>query len=323
MNNVSVWGPLRRAKDKTFARFVRSYKRLYHHHMRKKVHHVLIPYLFILPMLLFSILLVIWPVINTFWISLHRWIISLGESPQLIGFQNYLTIMTDKYFWNAVMNTVLFVVGTVPTSMFIGLVTAVLLNRAFAFRSLLRGVFFFPTIASTIVIAVTWKYMFSEQVGIVPYFLGIMGLESKDWLTDPSTALGAVIISCLWQNTGFMMVIYLAALQGIPKTLIEASQVDGANKYQIFYRMILPLIAPASLFAAVIGMINGFKVFDQVYVMTEGGPGYSTTTLVQYIYEKGFEHYDMGSASAASIIMFLMLLIFTIIQVRIQGGGKQ
>ncbi len=288
--------------------------------MSRALKHSAVAYFFILPSLLLCVTLVIWPVLRTLHLSLYRWIIQLGRPPRFIGLQNYIDLVLDHYFLNAAVNTTVYVLGTVPVSMAIGMVMAIVLNRPMRLRGLVRGVFFFPTIVSTVVVATTWKFMFARDTGILPYLIGMLGVQSTNWLSDQRMALPAVMISSIWQRVGFTMVVFLAALQGVPREVFEAAELDGSGKYSTFFRVTLPLLAPAVLFASVMGMINGFKVFAQVYVMTGGGPGYATTTIVQHIYERGFQYYDMGAASAASIALFVVLLVLTSLQMRLQGG---
>lgn len=269
-------------------------------------------------MLIFSTTIVIWPLIYTFYLSLLKWIITLGAKPKWVGVDNYLKVLTDKWFWNALKNTIVFVLGTVPAGLAMGLLLALILNMNIPGKGVFRTIYFIPTVASTIVMALTWKFMFSDSMGIIPYFLEQFGLAMTDWMTSAKLALPGVIISSLWQNVGFIMVIYLAALQGVPPELYEAAKIDGAKNRQATIYITIPLLAPATLFASVISVIQGFKVFDQVYVMTGGGPGYSTTTLVQLIYEKGFQFYDLGSATSISVLLFLIMLIFTVLQIKLQ-----
>lgn len=279
-----------------------------------------IPYLFIAPNLILFFCFMVIPIIYTFYISLNKWDL-IGEA-KWIGFQNYVSLFSDEIFWITLWNTVYYSVGTVPLIMAISLLFAVLLNQKILFRPFFRSSIYMPVVVSTVVIGMLWSWIFNSDYGILNYALNIIGFQSIDWLTNSKIAMIPVIITTIWTRTGYNMVIYLAGLQSIPKSYYEASLIDGATKMQQFIYITFPLLKSTNLFVLVMAIIYSFKSFDIIYVMTRGGPGTSTTTIVQYIYKLAFESGKMGSASALGIILFLIMLTFTLIQIKV-GEDKR
>jgi multiple sugar transport system permease protein/alpha-1,4-digalacturonate transport system permease protein len=279
-----------------------------------------IPYLFIAPNIILFFCFMVLPILYTFYISFNKWDL-IGE-PKWIGLQNFVSLFSDKIFWTSLWNTLYYSVGTVPVTMAISLLFAILLNQKILFRAFFRSSIYMPVVVSTVVIGMLWTWIFNSEYGILNYVLNLMGFQSIDWLTNGKVAMIPVIITTIWTRTGYNMVIYLAGLQGIPQSYYEASLIDGANKLQQFIYITFPLLKSTNLFVLVMAIIYSFKSFDIIYVMTRGGPGSSTTTIVQYIYKLAFESGKMGKASALGIILFLMMLVFTLLQLKI-GEDKQ
>lgn len=262
-------------------------------------------------------LFVFWPVVKGFHFSLLEW--GLRGPTAFVGLDNFRHMFDDVVFKTALINTFIYTFTTVPISIVIALFLALLLNRKIRFKIFFRSVIFFPVITSLVIVGFMWKYMFATEYGVINYVMTLFGGSKIEWLSDPVLAFGVVIMTSVWQSVGMGMVIYLAGLQGIPEQLYESSRIDGATESQQLIRITLPLLKPTTLFILVIQMIRSFRVFEQVYVLTQGGPGYSTQVMVYYIYRQAFQNYNMGVASAAAVVFFLIVLIFTVLQMKLLG----
>jgi multiple sugar transport system permease protein len=271
-----------------------------------------VPYLFIAPNMVVFTVFVFVPIVLAFYMSLTEW--SLIGDPIFVGFGNYVDMAQDADFWTALLNTLVYTVGTVPTSMALGLAAAVGLNRKLPGRALLRSIYFVPVIISLVATALIAAWMFNDNYGVINNALGALGLEPVPWLSSPRWAMPSLMITTLWIRLGFNMVVYLAALQSIPTELYDAARVDGANGRRRFVHITWPLLGPTTFLLLILNVIYSLHVFDLIYVMTGGGPGFSTTVLVQYIYQQAFQESQMGYASAIGVVLYLMLLIFTVFQ---------
>ena len=272
--------------------------------------------LFLLPSAVLIGVFVIYPIANSLWMSLHDWTF-FQTTHEFIGLANYAELLGDPRFWNALGNTAVFTIATVPVQIILGLLLAVRLSRARWWTALMRSVFFFPVISSFATMAIVWKFILSADVGPSASWLRGLGIQPIDWLHTPNLALGAIIMVGLWKNVGFTMVILIAALQDVPESLTEAAVLDGAGPWGRFRNVTLPSIRQALLFASVIAVIASLQVFDQVYVMTGGGPLFRTETLVTYMYEQGFSQYRSGYAAAIAWALFLLIAIVSAFQLRI------
>jgi ABC-type sugar transport system permease subunit len=235
--------------------------------------------------------------------------------PQWVGLQNYTGLFQDPIFLKALRNTVLFVVLGQTIGPALGLAAALLLNEKIHFRGFFRTAFFLPVTTSLVVVATVWKMLLNQQ-GIVNAALSLFGLPGHAWLADPSTALPAVTAVSVWQGFGFETIVFLAALQSIPGHLYDAARVDGAGAWARFRHVTLPGLRPTVLFVMVIGVIGSFQIFDQVFVMTQGGPVESTTTLVYYLIDR-FQSLELGRASAIAYILLIILATLSFIQFRV------
>jgi multiple sugar transport system permease protein len=234
-----------------------------------------------------------------------------------IGLDNYRTLFGDSVFWRVLLNSVVFTAATVPTSVGIGLVLAALLNKALPARGLLRTIIYLPIVISGLVTSLIGLLMFDEGVGILNGVTRQLGFGNIDWQTNGTLAMTSVVLMTLWTRIGFAMVIYLAGLQDIPEEMYEAATLDGASVLQQFFHITIPMLRPSTLFLVVMNVIWSFQVFDVVYVMTNGGPGYSTSMLVTYAYEKGFgPSRDFGYGATIGVVLFVLTLAFTAIQLR-------
>ncbi|GAA2697179.1 carbohydrate ABC transporter permease [Nonomuraea recticatena] len=256
-----------------------------------------------------------WPLIKVVWISFQK--TSGFGVARWIGAQNYQDIMADPIFWTALTNTVLYTLLSVPLCLIAGLAAALLLNKKMPARGLIRAIFYMPAVISGVSSALIAAWMFNEDLGIVNRMLGPLGLEDVPWQSEGLPAMLSLVAVSLWIGLGFNMVVYLAALQGIPRQVYEAARCDGASWWQTLRSITIPSLAPTTFFLVVIGIINSFQVFDIVYVMTGGGPGNSTTMLVTYAYSTGFEQRQQGYASAIGVLLYLIVLVLTVVQWRI------
>lgn len=270
-------------------------------------------------MVVFTVFLFV-PIVFAFYVSLTEW--SLIGSRTFVGFQNYLQMAQDGTFWRSFYNTAVYTIGTVPTSMALGLLVAVGLNRKLPGRTLLRSVFFVPVIISLVAVALIGAWMFNDNYGVINNALNAFGFDSVPWLSSARWAMFSLIITTLWIRLGFNMVIYLAALQSIPGELYDAAKVDGATNWRQFIHITWPMLGPTTFLVLILNVIYSLHVFDLIYVMTQGGPGFSTTVLVQYVYEMAFQEGQMGYASAVGVVLYLMLLAFTLFQWRVTRQGQ-
>ncbi len=293
---------------------------------RKKT---LIAYSFLAPNFLGFAIFTLVPVVCAIALSLFEW--NGGDISRLrfVGFENYATIFNVKkvsqnglaYFFNrvdlgiALKNTVYYTVITVPLTIICALALALLLNKIRG-AVVFRAVFFFPYVASMVAICVCWSFMLMKD-GPINHFIMALGIDfNKSWTADTTMAMWSIILVSVWRNMGYYMVIYLAALQGVPKELMEAATVDGANKWKQFLHVTLPQLRPTTFFVSIMMIISCFKIYDVVAIMTEGGPGRSTKMLVTYIYDEAFTKVRYGQASAISMILLIIVLLVTIIQFR-------
>jgi len=252
----------------------------------------------------------LYPIGYSLWLSLHEWD---GYTPRwgpFVGLENYRALAGDEVFWKATVNSIVFVVVRTPLEVGLGFLLAILLNQRLVARSLLRTLFFVPVVMSLIVVTIIFQRVFEPNTGLLNTFLRGVGLDvwTHPWLGDPATALPAVIAVSVWKNVGFSLVILLAGLQGLPQDVVEAARVDGANAWQLTLRVVTPLMRPILALTALLSIIGGLKVFDLVFIMTRGGPTYSTEVLATLLYREAFELNHMGIASALAVILVAVVL---------------
>jgi multiple sugar transport system permease protein len=236
------------------------------------------------------------------------------------GLDNFVAIFRDPVWWKAIWNTVVYTFFTVPVAMAVAVVIAVLLNTKMRARAWYRTAVFMPHITATVAIALVWMWMFEPNIGLFNWVLSWFGVRGPAWVSDPAWAMTSVILMSVWKGIGLKMVIYLAALQGVPHDLYEAAEIDGAGPVRRFFAITLPLLGPATFFVLVVSLIDSFQVFEQFYVLTpEGGPANATTVMTYEIYKSAFQRFDMSTASAQSVVLFVFLLVLTIIGRRFTG----
>jgi ABC-type sugar transport system permease subunit len=272
--------------------------------------------LFLLPSAIILIVFVAYPIVQSAWMSLHNWSYLQSTQP-FIGLQNYIDLGKDPRFWNALGNTAVFSAVTVPLQIVIGMLLAIRFARSNLLGNFFRSVYFFPVISAFATMAIVWKFLLSPDIGPFAAWEHALGIPTVNILQSTAFALPAVIVVGLWKNVGFTMVILIAALQDVPESLNEAAALDGVGTWGRFRYVTLPAIRQPLLFATILAVIASLQVFDQVYVMTGGGPLFHTETLVTYLYQLGFQQYRSGYAAAVAWVLFILIMIVSIAQLRI------
>ncbi len=275
----------------------------------------LVGYAFLLPDVLGLAIFVGLPIAGAFYISFHDWS-GIGERT-FSGLDNYRILLSDPFFLESLRITALYTFTFVPLLFAISLALALLVNQGLKMTGLFRSAYFVPFMVSLVVASIVWQFILQERAGILNAILGTVGIDPQPWLGSTRLALVSVIIVTLWQGVGYSMIIFLAGLQDIPRDYYEAAAVDGANAWQRFRRITLPLLKPTSVFVLLISFISAFQLFDPIFVLTQGGPANATTTAVFYIYETAFEFLQLGYASALSVALFAIILVFTLFQLRV------
>jgi multiple sugar transport system permease protein len=283
----------------------------------KREHEGLAAGLFLLPNLIGFLIFTAIPVGAAFILAFYDYDLLLGAS--WAGLENFREMFTtDEVFRAALFNTVYFTAVSVPLSVVLGLVTAMLVNQALRGIVIFRSIFLLPYVTVTVALSLVWKWIYLPDIGLINSVLGVFGIDGPPWLTSGTWAMPALILMSVWKGFGYNMVIFLAGLQGIPDHLYDAAKVDGATAWRRFLNVTLPLLSPTTFFVVVISVISSFQVFDQALIMTNGGPGTATTTLVLYIYQVGFQSFEMGYAAAVALVLFAAIFVFTVIQFLLQ-----
>ena len=238
---------------------------------------------------------------------------------RLVGVSNYARLIDHPLFWTALKNTFYFALGCGPLTVLVALVAALLVNAPLTrFRTFFRTAYFVPFVTTLVAVAIVWRYLYHKNYGLLNYTLGFFGIGPVDWLGDPTWAMPAIILMAVWKNFGYYMLIFIAGLQAIPRELYEAAEIDGASAWRRFVSITLPQLAPTLVFVGVVVMIGYFQLFSEPYVMTQGGPLKATTSLVLLMYEEGFRWWRMGFAAAIAFVLFVIILIWTLIQRRLE-----
>ncbi len=271
--------------------------------------------LFAGPNLLLFSLFSYWPMIENVRLSTQRWDL-LSPVRIDVGLENYRYLIENDTFHQVLWNTLYFTVAAVGLSLLLGLLIALLLNQRLRWRNGARAVVFAPYMISGAAIGIVWAYIFDPRFGLLAEMLGWIGLSSPDWLNRPEWAMPAIIIVYVWKNLGFTTVIFLAGLQSIPQDLYDAAKIDGANALWRFWSVTLPMLSPIAFFLVVTSILSTFQSFDIISVMTDGGPVDATNTLIYYVYEQGFVAFNAGRSAAAALVLFAMMMVITLIQLR-------
>lgn len=280
--------------------------------------------LYLLPALVIITVFKIYPIVKSFLMSFYTKYDYFNNIVSRRGLDNYIFIFKDPEFWRSMKNTLIFVIGVVPVSIVLSLLIALMLNKKIRFRALFRTIYFIPFVTSVVAVSIVWRWIFHSQYGLLNYFLGIFGVSPVKWLTEPNFAMPALIILAIWKGLGYNIVIFLAGLQNIDERFYLAARIDGASPWQRFRNLTVPLLSGTTLFISIIAIINAFKVFDEIYALFSGtaGPANSAETVVYYIYRKFYGDWNFGVASAAAYVLFLVIFVFTLIQLRIGRGSR-
>ncbi|SFF39739.1 multiple sugar transport system permease protein [Paenibacillus algorifonticola] len=273
--------------------------------------------LFILPAFILYTLFVIYPTLNSVNLSFTSWD-GVSDHIRYIGFDNFVEMFQSERVYNALKNTLILSITLVVLENILALILAILVDQVRWCKSLFRSIFYFPVLLSGIVMGFVWTIIFNFNFGVISQVLDKVGLSDWkiDWLGDPDYALLAIIITTVWKGSGYYMIIYLAGLQGIPPELNEAASIDGASRWQKFRHITFPLLASAMTVSVMLSMIGALKIFDQIAVMTDGGPGFATETLTYIVYKVGFGELRQGYGTALSLMLFVLILMVSLIQVK-------
>jgi multiple sugar transport system permease protein len=280
-------------------------------------------YLFILPAILVLITFVILPIVWAVFLSLHKVQLLGAIKYEFIGFRNFTRLVEDERVWIALKNTVEYVAIVVPIQTILALVLAVTLNSGIRGKNWWRILFFLPTVTSSAVLTLIFMWIYNTD-GLLNDFFAFVGLPTYNWLGDPAVALKGIMIMNIWSTAPFYMVIYLAALQDIPQSLYEAAELDGANDWQKFIYVTIPMLKPVTFFVVAMGIIGTFQLFDQSYIFSNGngGPNNATLTVVLLIYQAVFRNLQMGYGAAIAFLLAMVIIIITLVQRRIFGGSE-
>ncbi|WP_371017676.1 carbohydrate ABC transporter permease [Pseudalkalibacillus sp. JSM 102089] len=283
--------------------------------------------MFIAPAVLILILFSIVPILIAFFISftdLNLKGLADWSNISFIGFENYIDLFSDDLFHKSVFNTIFYVLIGVPLVIFFSLGIALLLNygtsKLFTF---FRAVYYMPSITNIIAIAVVWGYLYNTEYGLFNYILSLLSVDSIPWLTEPTIAKLSLIILAVWKGIGINMIIFLAALQGIPKSYYEAAQIDGANRIQVLFNVTIPLLRYATFFVTVTTLIGWMQFFEEPFVMTDGGPLDGTISMALFIYKNGFQFSEFGYAAAGSFVLFIFIIIVTLVQFKVRKSDTE
>lgn len=278
-------------------------------------------YLFIAPAVLLFFIFVVGPLIASLYWSFTEY--NGIHAPRWVGLGNYKNIFfNDPRFWKSVRNTIFYTAGVIPPGVVLSLMLAIAVDQQIRFKNFFRVIYFIPSVTSVIALSVIWKWLFAGgKYGLINYFLMLIALKPVDWLMSPAWTLPAIMIMSIWAGIGYNMILFLAGLQTIPTTVYEAADIDGANMWDKFWHITLPLLKPTMVFVIIMGFIASFQVFERIYIMTEtefgiGGVLDSALTVVAYLYDMGFRKFQMGYASALGYIVFIVIFVVTVINLK-------
>lgn len=282
--------------------------------LRKQEHAA---WIFLLPELLLLAVFVVLPVFMSLQYGFTKY--DVLSPARWIGIRNYVKLLHDDLFWKSLRNTLYFSGVTIPIELAIGLILALVLNTKIFLRGFFRSAYFLPVVTPIIATAMVWNFLYNPSAGIFNYFLSSLGLPTQNWLTDPKLAMPSVMMMSIWHEVGFEMIVFLAALQGIPSHIYEAAKIDGAGKWRCFWHITIPCLKPAFLFVSVMLTIYSFQIFGQIYVMTAGGPANATITVVYNIYMKAFQYLKMGYAASMALVLFVVIFMISFMNIKFFG----
>ncbi|TIO27777.1 MAG: sugar ABC transporter permease [Mesorhizobium sp.] len=266
---------------------------------------------FVVPALVVVGAVIVFPWAFTLWMSVNRW--TLGQSRSFAGMENYLRLASDPRFWESLVHTLTYTSLSVAAPMLLGTVAALIFDARFPLRGLLRGVFVMPMMATPVAVALVWTMMFHPQLGVLNYLLSLVGIPAQEWIFNAKTVIPSLVAVETWQWTPLVMLIVLGGLASVPREPFESAEIDGANAWQQFRYLTLPMIAPFLMIALIIRTIDALKSFDIIYAMTQGGPGTASETINIYLYNTAFSYYDIGYGSAMAVVFFIVIVALSFI----------
>jgi multiple sugar transport system permease protein len=270
------------------------------------------PYLLVAPYILHFVVFVAFPVIFSIVLTFHKW--NIISPMKFTGIDNYIRLFNDALFLKSIMNTFVFLIIHIPLQIFVALVLAEILNQKIFMRGFFRAAFFLPVVVSGVVVTMLWQQMFAFDTGLLNRVLTTIGLGKVGWLVDPNVAMSSIAVMATWKNVGLYVILFLVGLQTVPPHYYEAADLEGANRFQKFFNITLPMIKPTMFMVIILSTIGGFSLFIEPYIMTGGGPLNSTISAVLYIYKQGFFYYHMGYASTLGLFFALIILLVIVIQ---------
>jgi multiple sugar transport system permease protein len=275
---------------------------------------------FVVPALIVIAAVIVFPWVFTLWMSVNRW--TLGQAQVFAGIDNYVRLAGDMRFWESLWHTVLYTSLSVLAPLFLGTLAALIFDAQFPLRGFLRGIFVMPMMATPVAIALVWTMMFHPQLGVLNYLLSFIGIGPQEWIYNQSSVIPSLVMVETWQWTPLVMLIVLGGLAAVPREPYESAEIDGANVWQKFRYLTLPMIAPFLMTAVIIRSIDAVKSFDIIYAMTQGGPGTASETINIYLYNTAFSYYDIGYGSAMAVVFFILivLLSFVLLMVRARAN---
>lgn len=269
---------------------------------------------FLAPFLIVYTLFVVWPIILGFQMSFYNWTLGVGGTIEFLGLANYVELFGDTAFWRSLWTTIVFTLISTPVLVILALILALLVNRAIPAQGLFRTIFFAPFILPVSVVALLWSWLYQPGFGLINGTLTSLGLAEVQWLTEPTSAMIAVIILTVWWTVGFNFVLYLAGMQQIPREVVDAARIDGAGTWARIRWITIPLLNRFTVLIIILQVIASLQLFTQTYLLTSGGPNFATRSTIQYIYETGFTSFRMGFASSMSYIFFAVVLLVSLTQ---------
>lgn len=272
---------------------------------RAKVKENAFAYALLLPSLIFLALFTFYPTLKSFYLSFFD--MTFGPA-EFVGFDQYKAVFGDDIFWRVIKNNLIFVIGTVPASIFLAMYLAIWLNGKLKANAVLRAAYFYPTVIPMICIANIWLFIYTPDYGLLDKFLNFFHIQGVNWLGDPSWVMFSMIVMMIWKEAGFFMIFYLAGLQNLPHEVYEAAKIEGAKPFQMFRSITFPLLMPTTLFVLIVSMTNAFKMVDHLFIMTKGGPNNASNLLLYHIYEVAFSFWDLGKAAVLTVVLLVILL---------------
>ncbi len=275
---------------------------------------------FVIPALIVIAAVIVFPWLFTLWMSVNKW--TLGQSQSFVGWDNYVRLATDMRFWESLWHTVLYTVLSVVGPLILGTLAALIFDANFPLRGFLRGIFVMPMMATPVAVALVWTMMFHPQLGVLNYLLSLVGIGPQEWIYNQASVIPSLVLVEVWQWTPLVMLIVLGGLASVPREPYESAEIDGANAWQKFRYLTLPMISPFLMIAVIIRGIDAIKSFDIIYAMTQGGPGTASETINIYLYNTAFSYYDIGYGSAMAVVFFILIVALSFILLMMRQRTK-